>query len=214
MLNNTLSKAKQKKITTSLQDQSTVKDVSKSTDNTTSLKGEVTVIHPSSGLSPLTSTSTDHPVLPTSSAPTTSSSFSVPNYTHNENPPKVVPTEQHTLPCIKSLAPYPTSYSCSICSKHFGHRSSLYKHNKLCHPEQLNQGKIKCQENGCNFTSKQLSQHRQHLQTKREMKMFSNYEGNYTYIQPAYMYNFYVVCVTILYVLIISFRVYYLERAI
>ena len=139
-----------------------------------------------------------HPVLSTSSPPTTAS-FSVHNFTHNkyvQNPPKVVPTKQHTLPSTKSSpTPNDTFYSCNICNKYFGHRSSLYKHTKLNHPEQLNQGKIKCQENICNFTCKQVSQLRLHLQVKHGMKMhmedkyFSNYEGNYTDIRPVHMYD-------------------------
>ena len=110
------------------------------------------------------------------------------NYTHNnpvQNLPNVsaVPPERPSPSSTKSPPLNDTSYFCNICSKHFGHRCSLHKHTKSCHPEQLNQGKIKCQEYGCNFTSKVLSQLRQHLQSKHAMKLdmedklFSNYDG-------------------------------------
>ena len=65
---------------------------------------------------------------------------------HQTNHPKKVSTGSNI------------SYSCNICNKVFGHRSSLYKHTTSCHPENPTPGKIKCQEEGCTFTCRVLSQ--------------------------------------------------------
>lgn len=59
---------------------------------------------------------------------------------------------------------------CSVCGKQSGHRSSLFKHIKNSHPDNITgRGHILCKEKNCNFKSSYINVLRDHLTTKHSL---------------------------------------------
>ena len=65
-------------------------------------------------------------------------------------------------------------FLCKLCSCAYTHRPSLYKHMKKCHSkEQTQNHTIKCQEESCSFSCRNIHELRQHLQVTHSISMES-----------------------------------------
>ena len=107
-----------------------------------------------------------------------------PSSSQLQSQPKVTTTTTKLSKCcMKSKQ---SSLQCSVCGKQYGHRSSLFKHMKNSHPDNIaGSGHIQSKEKNCNFKFSYINVLHDHLTTKHSLHVeseelsFQSEEGTY-----------------------------------